>query len=292
MLDHLIDVGPVSLAVRRTGPDATSAEAQRPVLLVHGLASNARLWDGVATRLGQAGHPVVAVDQRGHGRSEVPEDGYDTDTCADDLAALVTALGWTGDRAPVVAGQSWGGNVVLSLGARHDVAAGLALVDGGWLRVGDRFATFEECWDALAPPSFEGVRYADLAARIAAGHPDWPAEGVAGTLANLVELPDGGTRARLAREHHRSIVHSLYVGDPRTLYPSVTVPVLLMPAGASVGTDLVDEALARLPDATVSEYVGADHDLHAQHPARCALDLHDLTSRVDTRDTQPKEATA
>ena len=288
----MIDTGSVRLAVRRSGPSTTSAEAQRPVLLVHGLASNARLWDGVSARLGEAGHPVVAVDQRGHGRSQVPDAGYDTDTCADDLADLVRVLGWVADRAPVVAGQSWGGNVVLSLAARHDVAAGVAMVDGGWLRLAGRFTTFEECWQVLAPPSFEAVRYADLATRITSMHPDWPPEGVAGALANLVELEDGGTRARLAREHHRSIVHSLWLGDPRQLYPDVTIPALLMPAGASVGGQAVDEAAALLPDAQVSEYVGADHDLHAQHPARCALDLHDLADRADARSRLSKEDSA
>ncbi len=288
----MIDTGSVRLAVRRSGPSPTSAEAQRPVLLVHGLASNARLWDGVSARLGEAGHPVVAVDQRGHGLSQVPDGGYDTDTCADDLADLVRALGWVDDLAPVVAGQSWGGNVVLSLAARHDVIAAVAMVDGGWLRLGGRFDTFEECWQVLAPPSFDGMRYAELAERITSMHPDWPPEGVAGTLANLVELPDGGTRARLAREHHRSIVHSLWLGDPRQLYPRVGVPALLMPAGASVGGHAVDEAAALLPDAAVSEYVGADHDLHAQHPARCALDLHDLADRADARSRLTKESSA
>lgn len=288
----MIDVGPVQLAVRRTGPSLTSAESQRPFVLVHGLASNARLWDGVASRLGEAGHPVVAVDQRGHGLSAAPADGYDTDTCADDLALLIDRLGWVGDRAPVVAGQSWGGNVVLSLAARHGDVAAIALVDGGWLRLVGRFVSFDECWQVLAPPSFEGVRYADLAANMAAAHLDWPAEGVAGSLANLVELSDGGTRARLSREHHRSIVHSLWVGDPRPMYPLVEVPALLMPAGASAGTAAVDEAARLLPDARVSEYVGADHDLHAQHPARCALDLHDLAERADARSSRPKESTA
>jgi len=287
--DESIDVGAVRLAVRRGGPDPTSAEAQRPVLLVHGLASNARLWDGVADRLGAAGHPVAAVDQRGHGLSQAPADGYDTDTCADDLAELITVLGWTGGLAPVVAGQSWGGNVVLSLAARHPGVAAIALVDGGWLRLAGRFQSFEECWQVLAPPSFEGVQYADLATRIAGSHPDWPAEGISGTLANLVELADGGTRARLSREHHRSIVHSLWLGDPRLHYPAVAVPALLMPAGASVGSAAVDEAARLLPDSQVSAYVGADHDLHAQHPARCALDLHDLAVRADARSPLPKE---
>ena len=161
----MVDTGRVRLAVRRTGPEPTSAIAQRPVLLVHGLASNARLWDGVAQRLGDAGHPVVAVDQRGHGRSDVPADGYDTETCAADLAALVDVLGWVDGLAPVAAGQSWGGNVVLTLAARHPSStAAIALVDGGWLRLGGRFETFEQCWQVLAPPSFDGVRYDDLVA--------------------------------------------------------------------------------------------------------------------------------
>jgi pimeloyl-ACP methyl ester carboxylesterase len=282
--DERIDVGPVRLAISRTGPEPTAPEAQRPVLLVHGLASNARLWDGVAQRLGSAGHPVVAVDQRGHGRSDVPPDGYDTQTCAADLSALIATLGWTGARAPVVAGQSWGGNVVLNLAARHGKVAAIALVDGGWLRPGARFATFEECWQVLAPPSFEGMRYSGLAAQIAARHPDWPPEAIAGTLANLVELDDGGVRARLAREHHKSILRSLWQDDPRELYPQVSVPVLLMPADAQVGSAPVVEAAQLLPDCRVSEYVGADHDLHAQHPARCALDLHDLAVRADARE--------
>ena len=52
------------LALRRADGEG------RPFLLVHGLSSNARLWDGTARLLAAAGHQVVAVDQRGHGRSE------------------------------------------------------------------------------------------------------------------------------------------------------------------------------------------------------------------------------
>lgn len=288
--DGTAQAGDLALAVRRAGPGADDDGALRPVLLVHGLASNARMWDGVARRLGALGHPVVAVDQRGHGRSPAPAGGYDTDTCADDLAALVATLGWTVGRAPVVAGQSWGGNVVLSLAARHGAAAAIALVDGGWIRFGDSFATFEQAWQQLAPPSFDGMRWADLLARIESGSADWPAEGRAGTLANLVELPDGGVRARLSREHHRAILHSLWAGDPRLLYPRVQVPALLMPAGGSIGSPALAEALAGLADATVSAYDGAHHDLHAQHPGRCAGDLHDLAARADAATTERNHA--
>ena len=78
-----------------------------PCLLVHGLASNARLWDGVARRLAALGHPVVAIDQRGHGHSSKPDGPFDMASVADDLRLLVTELGW---EQPLIAGQSMNAN--------------------------------------------------------------------------------------------------------------------------------------------------------------------------------------
>ena len=255
----------------------------RPFLLVHGLSSNARLWDGVARRLAAAGHEVVAVDQRGHGLSEEPASGYDTATAASDLAELIAVRGWTGDRAPVVAGQSWGGNVALTLAAVHGSVAAVALVDGGWIHLADRFPTFDECWAQLEPPVFAGWTRAELEERAAGWNSDWPAEGRAAMLANFADLPDGTVRPHLSREHHRSIVHSLWLDDPRPLYAQVAVPVLLMPAVDAVpaSTTPVTVALELLPDAEVQWYVGAHHDLHAQLPDRCAADLLALAARAD-----------
>src|SRR5215510_13608463 len=104
--------------------------AGTPYLLVHGLSSNAGLWDEVADVLTGAGHPVYAVDLRSHGESDVPPDGYDTGTAAADVAAVSRGLGL---GPAIVAGQSWGGNVVVRLAARFpDLVRALALVDGGW----------------------------------------------------------------------------------------------------------------------------------------------------------------
>lgn len=273
--------GEVQLAVRRGG---TGTNLRRPFLLVHGLASNARLWDGVASELIAAGREVAAVDLRGHGRSPDTETGHSTSAAAADLAALCGVLGWSAGRAPIVAGQSWGGNVALTLAAEHAGVAAVACIDGGWLRLGDRFADFDECWRALAPPSFDEVRWSDLRDRVETAHPDWPAAGIDGTLANFIERADGGVRARLARDHHRQILHSLWAGDPRLLYPRVGVPVLLMPAGSSADArraPAVAEALAALPIARVTWYAGADHDLHAQHPRRVAADLLALEAWAD-----------
>ena len=121
-----------------------------PCLLVHGLASNARLWDGVAWRLAQAGHPVVAIDQRGHGHSSKPDSGYEMATVADDLALLIDAMQW---KQPLVAGQSWGANVVIELGYRHPSSArAIACVDGGFIELKQRFPNWEDAQEVMAPP--------------------------------------------------------------------------------------------------------------------------------------------
>ena len=261
---------------------------RRPVLLVHGLASNARTWDGVAARLAAAGHEVVAVDQRGHGHSEQTADGYTTPRCADDLAQLIELLGFTGDRAPVVAGQSWGGNVVVDLAARHGGAAAIALVDGGWIRLSGRFATFDDCWAALAPPRFDVVHVDELTRRLAVGHPDWSDEGLAGTMANFELLDDGTVRPWLRREHHREIVRSMFEGEPAALFPLIEVPVLLVPVIADPPSEVdaakraaVAEAESLLMSASIRWYLGADHDVHVQHPQQIADDLLGLVARVE-----------
>jgi pimeloyl-ACP methyl ester carboxylesterase len=271
-----LTAGPIALAAR-----SWSGGSGRPVLLVHGLSSNARLWDEVAERLAADGHPVVAVDLRGHGASAAvadpdpgPAGGLGaTRVAAADLAEVLTTLGWAG---AVVAGQSWGGNVVLQLAAdRPDLVHGLALVDGGWLHLGDQWDTIDAAWDVLAPPVFDGLTAAQLRDGITGRHPDWSARAVAGAAANLQERPDGTVAPWLDRERHRMIVASMLAHRPRELYPQVRCRTLLL---AAVTTDeqparkraQLDEALAALAHGELVEFPGADHDLHAQHPDQVA----------------------
>ena len=278
----MVDVGGgVRLHLRRFGVGA----AGRPFLLVHGLSSNARLWDVVARRLAAAGHPATAVDLRSHGESDAPEVGYDTGTAAADVAAVAGALGVSG---AVVAGQSWGGNVVLRLAAEHPgVAAALALVDGGWFSPSTEFSSWEAVESALRPPEIDGRPAAQLRASLATMHPDWSDEAVDATAANLRVTPDGTVRRRLSIEHHMQIVRSMFDDPPGRYYAAVKVPVLLMPAlpaddtAAEPRRRRVAATAAVLADATIVEYVGGDHDLHAQQPERVADDLLALSARLD-----------
>jgi pimeloyl-ACP methyl ester carboxylesterase len=268
-----VQAGPVVLAAR-----SWPGGGARPVLLVHGLSSNARLWDEVAALLAGQGHPVVAVDLRGHGASAEtpdPERGGDaTLTAAADLAEVCSSLGWA-DGKVIVAGQSWGANVVLQLAADHpDLVHGLALVDGGWLHLGDQWDTVDAAWEVLAPPVFDGLSADALRSRITAAHPDWTAAAVDATAANLRERPDGNVTPWLDRDRHRGIVASMLGHRPRALYPRVRCRTLLLAAIA--GDDLprkheqLAEALAALPHGELVEFPGADHDLHAQHPDQVA----------------------
>jgi alpha-beta hydrolase superfamily lysophospholipase len=73
---------------------------------------------------------------------------------------------------------------------------------------------------------------------------------------------------------------------PQRYYPSLTMPVLLIPAlpagdaQAAQRRRRVEAAAAAIPDATIREYRGADHDLHAQRPHELAADLLGLAARL------------
>ena len=256
----------VALNVRRWRSGASG----RPFILVHGLSSNARLWDGVAIRLAGAGHPVAAIDLRSHGGSDAPADGYDTATAAADVAAVADALGLAD---AVVAGQSWGGNVVVQLAAKFPhVAAALALVDGGWIEPSAEFPTYEACATALRPPDIDGTPVEQMRSWLRSGHPGWSADAIEATIGNLAVAADGTVSRHLSIPHHMQIVRSMWDDPPRPYYPAVGVPVLLLPAmGADAAHNdrkraALDAAVAGLPDATIREYPDSDHDIHAQHP--------------------------
>jgi pimeloyl-ACP methyl ester carboxylesterase len=89
--------------------DWGGARSARPIALLHGLASQAHIWDLVAPKLAEQ-RRVVALDQRGHGLSDKPDDGYDFASVAADLGRFLDAEGF--DRS-VLVGHSWGGNVAL-----------------------------------------------------------------------------------------------------------------------------------------------------------------------------------
>jgi non-heme chloroperoxidase len=66
--------------------------AGQPVVLIHGYPLSGRAWDRQLPVLLEAGHRVITYDRRGFGESSQPVVGYDYDTFAADLAALLHHL--------------------------------------------------------------------------------------------------------------------------------------------------------------------------------------------------------
>ena len=67
-----------------------------PVVLIHGWPLNGDAWEKQTAALLAAGHRVITYDRRGFGRSSKPTIGYNYDTFAADLDAILCALNLTG----------------------------------------------------------------------------------------------------------------------------------------------------------------------------------------------------
>jgi pimeloyl-ACP methyl ester carboxylesterase len=76
------------------------------VVLIHGWVNDRRVWCDVAPRLVEAGHRVIAYDQRGHGRSRVGSSSCTINRLGDDLHEVLAHLD-IDDVA--IAGHSMGG---------------------------------------------------------------------------------------------------------------------------------------------------------------------------------------
>lgn len=88
----------------------------RPVVLIHGWPLSGAAWEKQIDVIARAGFRVIAYDRRGFGQSEKPEGGFDYDTLAADLAALIEAEDL---RDVTLVGFSMGGGEVARYIANH-----------------------------------------------------------------------------------------------------------------------------------------------------------------------------
>lgn len=272
---------------RRIGVNGLTLRAREwpaggpPIVLAHGLASNSRIWDDVAGRLAGRYH-VVALDQRGHGLSDRPTDGFTFDRVVGDLTGLIEAFAL--DR-PTLVGHSWGGNVVLAFAAAHpDHVRGLVLVDGGFIELSALPGrTWEQVRVDMAPPDLTHLTFADFLERARNGDAGqyWSPTVEATYRTSFKDGPDGRIRPSLQREDHLEILHALWEQRPSELFGRVTVPTLIVPARrpnatgraaemAPVRAQLVANAAAALPNGRLLWMENTIHDIPLQRPAELA----------------------
>ncbi len=128
-----------------------------PIVFVHGIYGN-RLGFGFQEEYFSARHRCVAVDLRGNGDSDKPDEVYSMAGYADDVAEVIRQLGL---GPSVLVGHSMGGQVVISVAARHpELVQAVASLDSpsnipGWQ---DRFHTPFDHLITFDGPYREGVR--------------------------------------------------------------------------------------------------------------------------------------
>jgi pimeloyl-ACP methyl ester carboxylesterase len=226
----------VEIAYYRWGP-ATA----RPLVLHHGFLSNAQhSWEerGVVATLVGAGHQVVALDARGHGRSGKPHDPgqYGEAVLADDLRGLLDVLG-----APVVdvVGYSMGAVVTLIAAVRDSRIGRLAI--GG---VGPRLVT------ELADDERRAAQRRVLADALRVADPSAITSRSARRFRTFADYV-GGDRMALAAQ-----AEALYC-DPIPVH-LITVPTLVLAGADDPLTSRAGELAAAMPRATLMKLPG-DH---------------------------------
>jgi len=206
------------------------------VVLVPGFGMTHEAWDRQVRVLTGAGHRVVAIDQRGHGRSDKPLAGYDVARLSDDVLAVLDALAV---ETCALVGWSFGGQVCFRTAAvAPERVDRLVLVGSNAVRA-SRSETFP--FGAPAEP----------------------------TITAMIELEE---RDRFAAR--RTTIRSGFGTDPSpAVLDWMTTQSLQMPSWAAIacyhsmlGTDLV----ADIPAVTqpVLQVIGEDDPVHSAKGAR------------------------
>lgn len=247
----------------------------QPLLIfLHGLASTSHMFDLIAPAFATNYH-VLAVDQRGHGLSDKPDNGYDFETIAGDLDGLLDSLGFSRQDI-VLVGHSWGAYTTLYYAAtRPQRVAKTILLDGGIRVHKDRFPTWEEAEKGMAPPRYTNMSVDDIKRRI---RERWLGDAFRPELEPLAlsiyDLSDPlHVRAHLSFDDHMQIARHLWAFRPTGYYARVRCPVLIVNAvapGTAVDPQLrkyADEAQRQLRRAEVVWMRDTIHDIPWHRPS-------------------------
>jgi pimeloyl-ACP methyl ester carboxylesterase len=116
-----------------------------PLLLVHGILCDRRYLAPQLTHFAKH-HRTVAVDLRGHGESDAPEQEYTITGFADDLRWMSEQLRL---NRPVVIGHSLGGIIALAMGADDATVRAIVAMDSVLISPPERAAVMRGVLDQL-----------------------------------------------------------------------------------------------------------------------------------------------
>jgi len=243
----------------------------KPIVLIHGYPLDGNSWERQERALLAHGYRCITYDRRGYGHSSQPTVGYDYDTFAADLKALLDHLAL--DQEVVLVGFSMGtGEVTRYLGTYGSAGVSKAVLIGA---IPPYILQADDNPQGVPADVFEGLKQAALADRYAF---------LDSFVANLYNADDS-IPERLSESALRASSQVAYGSGPYASYASIDtwltdfrgdLPKIDIPVLAIHGTDdrvlpppvtverLRDERL--IADLTVVEIDGGPHNVCWTHP--------------------------
>jgi pimeloyl-ACP methyl ester carboxylesterase len=272
---EILRVRGLDMHLTRWGPDPS--ESLLPVFLLHGWLDSGETFQFMVDSL-QQDWPLVALDWRGFGRSEWPQEGYWFPDYLGDLDALLDQLSPTAPARLV--GHSMGGNIACSYaGIRPDRVRCVVNLEGfGLARTlpSQAPARLRRWLDQLKTPADRKgyASFEELAGIIRFRYPRFSAAQAAFVAAAWGKL-DGGGRVRLAGDpRHHWVNPILYKReDTEACWRELRAPLLMVMGEESDhlpklgGADGTTAAFREIfPHIEIARVAGAGHMLHIEKP--------------------------
>ena len=249
--------------------DAPQPGAPR-LALIHSLALDRSVWNGVAERLQGEAH-ILTYDCRGHGQSDRRATRFTAELFARDLAELLDHVGW---QKSAVAGCSMGGCVALAFAGRYPQrAAALGLIDTTAWYGPDAPAKFLERAEAArargmaALFDFQATRWFSDPFRTS--HPDVLQQTLAVFVATELDC-------------YAATCALLGDADARAHLPAFRMPVAIVVGEDDYATpvDMARQLHQAIPQSTLTVLPHARHLTPIEHPDAIASELRALLTGV------------
>ena len=242
-----------------------------PLVFLSGWTLDADMWNYQCAPLVAAGFRCVAYDRRGHGRSSDPGRGYDYDTLADDLEAVLDARGLA--RVTLV-GHSFASGEIVRYLSRHGSrrVAGIVLVSPA--------STPYLLKTADNPAGLDASLFEASIAEMCASFPDWierraQAYFGPGTSRTAIQwTADMMLRTSFLAAIQLPRVQMLT--DFRGELAAIDVPALVLHGDCDASAPLEitgAPTAAALARATLKVYEGGTHGMYFNHAARVTEDI-------------------
>lgn len=275
--DFMVGANP-KIAVREWAGDGAT------VLLLHGLSHNLEVWTPVADILPRENR-ILAIDLRGHGKSETSSGQAYADHAADVVAVLDALKVGTS----VIAGHSWGARVALYLAAQcPERCRGVVAVD-------------QALWDYEPPPLYltdvdlneleslhAAVLSGDAAAALKIESLEWGLVWASVLERSLEETAEGWVQRPIPND-----VRALTVSEARSqpveqLYAKVTAPTVMLFAtndddfgfARPIGRQANVEYLRTTVSNAQIEWIEGDHSFFVENPAPVAAAIVSMLDRA------------